>query len=143
MATAESEKMQSICWRESRKAQQAYLNRQYRAIGLVGIVVAILVFIFSIAYAAAFRFIDHSASCLVPYYPVFAGYIGMKSFSVSRQMSAAAQGAKREFCQTGLNRCVPGAGAVNRYGWVRLPRAPRDFDLLLGVDARQMGFACQ
>jgi len=99
-APAGNEKMQSIAG-AIQEGAQAYLNRQYRAIGLVGIVVAVLVFVFLDAISTVGFLLGAILSGV-------AGYIGM-NISVRANVRTA-QGAS-ESLQTGLTVAFR-AGAV-------------------------------
>ncbi|MEH6757480.1 MAG: sodium-translocating pyrophosphatase [Parasphingorhabdus sp.] len=99
-APAGNEKMQDIA-AAIQEGAQAYLNRQYRAIGMVGVVVAVLVFLFLGPISTVGFLVGAILSGV-------AGYIGM-NISVRANVRTA-QGAS-ESLQTGLTVAFR-AGAV-------------------------------
>ena len=99
-APAGNEKMQDIA-AAIQEGAQAYLNRQYRAIGIVGVVVAVLVFLFLGPISTVGFLVGAILSGV-------AGYIGM-NISVRANVRTA-QGAS-ESLQTGLTVAFR-AGAV-------------------------------
>ncbi len=105
-APAGNEKMQDIA-AAIQEGAQAYLNRQYRAIGIVGVVVAVLVFIFLDMPRGGFP-ISTIGFLLGSILSGVAGYVGM-NISVRANVRTA-QGAS-ESLQTGLTVAFR-AGAV-------------------------------
>jgi len=132
-APAGNEKMQSIAG-AIQEGAQAYLNRQYRAIGLVGIVVAILVFIFLDMPRGGVP-VSTIGFLLGSILSGVAGYIGM-NISVRANVRTA-QGAS-ESLQTGLTVAFR-AGAVT--GMLVAGLALLAISIFFWALTTQMGFA--
>jgi K(+)-stimulated pyrophosphate-energized sodium pump len=132
-APAGNEKMQSIAG-AIQEGAQAYLNRQYRAIGLVGIVVAVLVFIFLDMPRGGVP-VSTIGFLLGSILSGVAGYIGM-NISVRANVRTA-QGAS-ESLQTGLTVAFR-AGAVT--GMLVAGLALLAISIFFWALTTQMGFA--
>ncbi|QJB68162.1 sodium-translocating pyrophosphatase [Parasphingorhabdus halotolerans] len=125
-APAGNEKMQDIA-AAIQEGAQAYLNRQYRAIGIVGVVVAVLVFLFLGPISTVGFLLGAILSGV-------AGYIGM-NISVRANVRTA-QGAS-ESLQTGLTAAFR-AGAVT--GMLVAGLALLAIAIFYWVLTTQMGF---
>ncbi len=132
-APAGNEKMQAIAG-AIQEGAQAYLNRQYRAIGIVGIVVAVLVFIFLDMPRGGVP-VSTIGFLLGSILSGVAGYIGM-NISVRANVRTA-QGAS-ESLQTGLTVAFR-AGAVT--GMLVAGLALLAISIFFWALTTQMGFA--
>ncbi|MEH6702332.1 sodium-translocating pyrophosphatase [Parasphingorhabdus sp.] len=132
-APAGNEKMQSIAG-AIQEGAQAYLNRQYRAIGIVGIVVAVLVFVFLDMPRGGVP-VSTIGFLLGSILSGVAGYIGM-NISVRANVRTA-QGAS-ESLQTGLTVAFR-AGAVT--GMLVAGLALLAISIFFWALTTQMGFA--
>jgi len=132
-APAGNEKMQSIAG-AIQEGAQAYLNRQYRAIAMVGVVVAVLVFIFLDMPRGGVP-VSTIGFLLGSILSGVAGYIGM-NISVRANVRTA-QGAS-ESLQTGLTVAFR-AGAVT--GMLVAGLALLAISIFFWALTTQMGFA--